>query len=292
MKTALSMIIIVCLTLTGVVSCKSKVSTETQESTIAPVASEQPSATEKAHLSPIVPYYYEGPITEDDVKQYNLWELSILRNTIFARAGHVFTKRWLSDYFMEQPWYKPSGFDDTKLSEYDRNNAKVIAEREADMSRNELLKRRDFLNKERTGGQWSTEYNIELGLISLALGETVDWDPSRDLRSPLEDPKLLDELITVKQMEDLSRKDLRILRNMIFARHGRKFRSEILQEYFGRMSWYKINPDFSADMLTDIDQKNIRIVQSVEASLGGPLTEEQHAGANQGEREQAMMYAA
>jgi hypothetical protein len=43
------------------------------------------------------PLYYTRPITEADVAGRSLRELAILRNTIFARAGQPFRKRWLHD---------------------------------------------------------------------------------------------------------------------------------------------------------------------------------------------------
>ena len=56
-------------------------------------------------------------------------------------------------------------------------------------------------------------------------------------------------------------------------RPRRPFKSPILREYFSRMAWYRADPDYSDDRLTAIDKKNIRIVQSVEESIGGPETD-------------------
>ena len=56
--------------------------------------------------------HYTRPITEADVAGRTLRELAILRNTIFARAGQPFRKRWLHEYFAAQPWYKVKGVVD------------------------------------------------------------------------------------------------------------------------------------------------------------------------------------
>jgi len=222
-------------------------------------------------------YYFDREITEKDLEGRTLRELSLMRNTIYARAGNEFSRKWLHAYFTAQPWYKETGYDKSKISELDRKNAEKIAQREAGMPKEDLVARREVLRQMKERGQWNNDLNVELGLISHALGETVEWDPSLELRNPLESPGLLDKLITVKQIGDFSRRDLRILRNMIYARHGRPFVSLILQEYFGRMAWYKVDPQYSDKRLTDIDKKNIKIVLSVEQQRGGPLSEEEHA---------------
>ena len=53
------------------------------------------------------PLYYTRPITDDDLIGRSLRELSLMRNTIYARAGNKFRKKWLNDYFSAQPWYHP-----------------------------------------------------------------------------------------------------------------------------------------------------------------------------------------
>ena len=238
-----------------------------------------------------VPYYYDRLIIDHDLKGKSLRELSLMRNTIFARAGNVFHKKWLHDYFDSQSWYKGSGLDKSKLTKKDLKNAEKIAKREATIPKDELLRLREILRKFKETGKWNSRLNIELGMIMSSLGEPVDWDPSAAKRSPLEDYRLLNKLITIKSIENLSGRDLRIIRNMIFARHGRPFVSDILQAHFGRMSWYKIDPEYSDSKLTEIDKKNIKIVLSVEEAHGGSLTEGQHRGEKEAE-EQHHWYGA
>ncbi len=42
----------------------------------------------------------------------------------------------------------------------------------------------------------------------------------------------------------------RLLRNLVYARHGYIFRSEDLRAVFSRFTWYEPNPDFSESMLS------------------------------------------
>src|SRR5690606_18178978 len=83
--------------------------------------------------------YFDRPITPADLEARTLRELSLMRNTIFARAGNQFRKKWLRDHFTAQPWYEPlPELDESRISELDRNNAKLIAAAEASVSRADL----------------------------------------------------------------------------------------------------------------------------------------------------------
>jgi len=198
-----------------------------------------------------------------------------MRNTIFARAGNPFRNPWLNAYFSEQPWYKPlEKMDDSKLTPLDRANARVIADYDAHIGRAELTSRLDALQAQLDAGTAGPNSDVELRLLSSRLGRWVGGaSVAAAARSPLEDPSLLDKMLNVKQLEKLSRRDLRLLRNTVYARRGRQFKSDLLDNYFGSMEWYHVDPTFTEDRLTAIDKKNIAIVQSVEATLGGPLTD-------------------
>jgi hypothetical protein len=67
----------------------------------------------------------------------------------------------------------------------------------------------------------------------------------------------------------LTDKQLRIMRNAFYARHGYIFKDEDLQnlflEYANDGFNYRENPDFSESMLTEIDRANIATIQRLEA---------------------------
>ena len=99
--------------------------------------------------------------------------------------------------------------------------------------------------------------------------------PGQD-RTPLEDPTLLDKQVTVDSLKDFSRRDLRLVRNLIYARRGRPFKSDLLKVYFLAVDWYKPDPAYTDARLTPLDKRNINVILSVENSLGGPLTDWEH----------------
>jgi hypothetical protein len=238
-------------------------------------------AAHPAAADPPRPLYYDRALIPADLQGRTLRELTLMRNTIYARAGHPFRKKWLHDYFAAQPWYKPlAKDDDSKITRTDRSNVTLIAQAEEGQKRPELQQRRDDILARQRAGKATPEDAIELGLLNTRLGDWVaaeaEAKPPASV-SPLEDPSQLDHVIHVDQLSDLSRRDLRILRNTIYARHGRQFKSALLQEYFDGMSWYKANPKFTEKQLTKVDVTNIRLIKSVEDKLGGPMTEdEQH----------------
>ena len=65
---------------------------------------------------------------------------------------------------------------------------------------------------------------------------------------------------------DLDGKDglqLDIMRNWVFARHGRRFDSPVLQNYFNKQPWYipQYSPkDFPEKLLSSVEQQNIRYI--------------------------------
>ena len=59
---------------------------------------------------------------------------------------------------------------------------------------------------------------------------------------------------------DLPKDQYRYLRNLIYARHGYIFKSADLNEYFSKFNWYKPNPNFSEDLLTNKEKDCIEYI--------------------------------
>ncbi|KTD82591.1 YARHG domain-containing protein [Legionella waltersii] len=68
----------------------------------------------------------------------------------------------------------------------------------------------------------------------------------------------------VNQLAKLSSKELRILRNSVFAQYGRSFKSPDLQSYFNQQWWYTLNPSYSDQMLTTDDKKFLNMLKQVD----------------------------
>src|SRR5579872_5544537 len=128
----------------------------------------QSGSTNNAPTATQTPFYYTRTITNADLKGRNLRELSLMRNTIYARVGNKFRKKWLNDYFAQFSWYHPlDKMEVSKLTALDRANAAAIAQYDASLNRDNLLAERATLLKANTG---NGDDKIELRLLSERLG--------------------------------------------------------------------------------------------------------------------------
>lgn len=64
-----------------------------------------------------------------------------------------------------------------------------------------------------------------------------------------------------------SKEDLRLLRNLIFAKHGYKFNSPELQKIFSAFDWYEINPDFTEDEFSNFEKNIVSDILDYEKKL-------------------------
>jgi len=61
---------------------------------------------------------------------------------------------------------------------------------------------------------------------------------------------------------------LRVLRNEIYARHGRIFTSPDIIRIFDSVPWYKPKPEFNESDLNDIEKKNVNFILDFEKKKG------------------------
>ena len=71
-------------------------------------------------------------------------------------------------------------------------------------------------------------------------------------------------LLNDKQFRKMKKSTLRIMRNEIMARHGYRFQSKDLQEYFSSMPWYKPAASNDEVKLSFIEQLNVELIKAVE----------------------------
>lgn len=120
---------------------------------------------------------------------------------------------------------------------------------------------------------------VEAVLLSQRLGRTIALARrDSDLDStPLDNPDQLETVLERRTLLAMSPRDLWILRNMIYARRGRPFRSSILLEYFEGSRWYHPDDAYNDARLRRVDRQNLRMIQSVEAEVGGPTNAQSEA---------------
>lgn len=157
---------------------------------------------------------------ENELSKYTKEELKVLRNMIFAEKGYIFEGGELEKYFKKKPWYKPYIKDQStiELNEYEKafvtllRKYEGIPEPKANTSQNGTANRARFRSSRNA-------YEIDLDELH----------------------ELMDEVVAhgnEKALTEYSKKELKIIRNMIFAEKGYVFKGGDMEEYFNTKPWY------------------------------------------------------
>jgi serine/threonine protein kinase len=90
---------------------------------------------------------------------------------------------------------------------------------------------------------------------------------------PIEDRtvnKIINNIaLSESDIAGFSRSDLQRLRNTVFARHGRTFKTPELQRYFDTRAWYTPRFDYSDKELTPTDRFNLKLIMAAEKRPSG-----------------------
>ncbi|MGF9962856.1 TcaA 3rd/4th domain-containing protein [Bacillus rhizoplanae] len=69
--------------------------------------------------------------------------------------------------------------------------------------------------------------------------------------------------LTSADLRNLTKEQLRIARNEIYARHGHIFQSQELRAYFLNQLWYRENPYYTGE-LNEVETYNVQLIKSME----------------------------
>lgn len=241
----------------------------------------------------------EGSVTRAE------WDVMIAE--FEAIHGKTFGgEEWMQKYFNERYWYRANpNYTSSVLSETERKNLQAFIDarnslrkvalspgdmdkfetvlikpeqleglnfNELRMIRNEFYARRG--KRFSTPGyrafyEWQDWYRPikDQSKVKLNAVEQQNVKTIENYESKLRE-KLTTEIIPVETVEGLFAEDLQIMRNEIFAKHGRIFKKPDLQKYFEAQPWYKPDPTFTDDkvptVLTTIEFKNIAAIKIAE----------------------------
>lgn len=79
--------------------------------------------------------------------------------------------------------------------------------------------------------------------------------------------------LTWDDIKEMSADELRFARNEVYARYGRKFQSQDLQDYFNSKAWYNGTieaNDFNEGILNEYEKANIQFLMDAESAAGLP----------------------
>ena len=102
---------------------------------------------------------------------------------------------------------------------------------------------------------------------NLQLIETARKQQRHVALSPGDMELFENKLISEQMLHGLSLHELRLLRNEIYARHGRIFRTPWIEQYFSSQAWYDAKEDFKDEELSGADKTNVETIVAYENKL-------------------------
>jgi hypothetical protein len=162
-------------------------------------------------------------VVADDIAGFDQSKIRLARNEIFARHGYAFNSKELTSYFSQYDWYQARG-KNVSLSMVEKANVAFLRTKERQK------------NSER--GQVKSNHQQYLY------------------------PASSSRLLSSSELSSYSTKQLRYIRNEIFARHGYLFKSADLNQYFRSQPWYKAQG--KSISLSEIEQLNVILIKGLE----------------------------
>src|SRR5712692_3498905 len=102
---------------------------------------------------------------------------------------------------------------------------------------------------------------------NLQLIDTIQRQQRRVALAPGDMELFENKLISEQMLRGLSLHELRLLRNEIYARHGRIFKTMWIQQYFGGQPWYDPKEDFKDEEISGRDKTNVETIVAYENKL-------------------------
>ena len=136
----------------------------------------------------------------------------------------------------------------------------------------------NHLHSNETNGEFITINNglettkgLKLGKIWKELGDKEQYKvgfqsyPIKDYYSG-KFTQASTRLLTTNDLKNLSKSDLKIMRNEIFARYGYKFKDGgEMDNYFSKQDWYSPQHSIVTSFLTKIEKANIKLIKTFES---------------------------
>src|SRR5438067_3684148 len=71
--------------------------------------------------------------------------------------------------------------------------------------------------------------------------------------------------VTPADVKPMTIDDLKLVRGIVFGKHGRIFKDPDIRRYLESRDWYKANPDFKNSSLNDTERANLDVIRIAEA---------------------------
>ena len=248
-------------------------------------------------------YWRDRQITPRKLGKHSGAEWKVLLAEVEAIHGKRFDDDpWLQQYFEERYWYFPNDkYDAKKLTTIERKNLEILSGAQK-RQRNVAILPGDMEFFENKAISEQTLHGLSLHELRLLRNEIyarhgrmfrAEWLQQYFYFQPWYNPdenfkdeelsgndklnvetivryenrihqELSTKPITRALLEGLFLEDASQMRQEIYARHGKVFKESWLQKYFASFAWYKADPNFTDDALTEVEKKNIATIAAYE----------------------------
>ncbi len=173
-----------------------------------------------------------------DKTRYALW---IMRNEMFARYGYHFKNEELAAHFQQKFWYRRTHLNSrdifySQFSDLERSNVRFI---------------------------YQYEQNRITGIM-----KPISHPPENTNQPGGDYPETSTRRLTYADITGKSKRELRMMRNEIYARHGYRFAKYELQTHFEKKLWYKPTTTNGANLyknhFTQIERENVKLIKQYE----------------------------
>lgn len=202
----------------------------------------QPLTYDKADLDELSVAISGRRLTQDELFGLSDGDLVILRNVPFARRGYRLRAPRLLDYFSNKAWYRPN------------TDSEAVAERRCSGVENRNVNAIIAFQKRQRGSMGGAKMqggdSPGLPALATAVGE-------RNL--------------TENDLNGKTSWQLTLLRNTPYARHGFRFGTPRLTNYFRGKAWYRPdsgNQDVVSGRFNDFERRNVKFAADYQDAHG------------------------
>ncbi len=200
----------------------------------------------------IIPGSDSRYLNYNDIAGLSSWEIKLAKNEIYARYGRKFKNSDIQSHFDDQMWYSGtvSASNDSsienKLNKYERENI-------------------EFLKKYEKKSNNSDDSNVSKGT---SVTSDEDW-AHYNAKSPYLIYGTDSRYIDYDDIAGLSKWEIKLAKNEIYAKHGRRFQNSKIQAYFDEQSWYvgTVSADdqtYVDGLLNKYERANVEFLQRYE----------------------------
>ena len=196
------------------------------------------------HPEYAISYSNSRYLTDSDLRYMSENQLCVARNEILARNGRIFKDPYLREYFLSQPWYKPTrtSVDFGSMSDIEQSNYSKIEKYEDQAEINE-------------GAVWSASNPYKA--VYEEHGSVAYIFPESDK-----------EYLSSRALRGMTAEELVIAWGEIYARHGYIFDDFYVDEYFAHRNWYTPRTrDVNALGLNEYELANITLINEMLESM-------------------------